>query len=108
MTKRLFTTGPRSATCSDAGSGIVAVADPDDWDDTGPVCSWSVRLDPVSPLVAVPAGTSKLYLVRLPLSAGSAAEVLLTATFDTGAPVQLLQYRATPLATKRRSGCGEN
>ncbi|WP_051814146.1 phosphocholine-specific phospholipase C [Kitasatospora sp. MBT63] len=76
------------------GLGILAVADPDDWDDTG-APSAKGRFDStlVSPAVPVPAGTGTLYLAfdsHYRQEAPQKATV--TAVFDTGAETRLLSY----------------
>lgn len=76
------------------GLGIVAVADPDDWDDHGSPSSRG-RFDSTltSPAVAIPAGTSTLYLgFDSHYRQESPQEAEVTVAFDTGQPVQVLHY----------------
>ncbi|GAA1260876.1 hypothetical protein GCM10009665_58440 [Kitasatospora nipponensis] len=76
------------------GLGIVAVADPDDWDDTG-APSGRGRFDStlVSPAVAIPAGVATLHLgfdSHYRQEAPQKASV--TAVFDNGTETRLLAY----------------
>jgi phosphocholine-specific phospholipase C len=94
MTKRLHSTGGQDRDRFTLGLGILAVADPDDWDDTGnPSALGAFASTLVSPAVQIPSGTSILYLVFDSHYRQEAPQkVVLTATFDTGAPVDLLRY----------------
>ncbi|WP_427889398.1 phosphocholine-specific phospholipase C [Kribbella sp. GL6] len=94
MTKRLHSTGAQDRDKFTLGLGVLAVADPDDWDDTGnPSARGAFDSTLVSPAVQIPSGTSKLYLVFDSHYRQEAPQkVLLTATFDTGASVDLLRY----------------
>lgn len=94
MTKRLHSTGAQDREKFTLGLGVLAVADPDDWDDTGnPSARGAFDSTLVSPAVHVPSGTSNLYLVFDSHYRQEAPQkVLLTATFDTGASVDLLRY----------------
>ncbi|MEV0534878.1 phosphocholine-specific phospholipase C [Kitasatospora sp. NPDC050463] len=76
------------------GLGILAVADPDDWDDTG-APSGKGRFDStlVSPAVQLPAGASTLYLgfdSHYRQEAPQKASV--TAVFDNGTETRLVFY----------------
>ncbi|MET9616017.1 phosphocholine-specific phospholipase C [Kitasatospora indigofera] len=76
------------------GLGVLAVADPDDWDDTG-APSGKGRFDStlVSPAVPIPAGVGTLYLgfdSHYRQEAPQKASV--TAVFDNGTETRLLSY----------------
>ncbi|RGD56553.1 hypothetical protein DR950_00960 [Kitasatospora xanthocidica] len=74
--------------------GVVAVADPDDWDDTGsPSRKGVFDSTLVSPAVAIPAGTDTLHLAfdsHYRQEAPQKASV--TAVFDNGTETRLLAY----------------
>ncbi|MCM2419377.1 phosphocholine-specific phospholipase C [Streptomyces sp. RKAG293] len=94
MTKRFWSTGGQDRAGFTRGLGIVAVADPDDWDDTG-APSAKGRFDSTlaSPAVAVPAGATTLHLgfdSHYRQEAPQTATV--TAVFDTGEERTLLTY----------------
>ncbi|MEV6104955.1 phosphocholine-specific phospholipase C [Streptomyces sp. NPDC051940] len=94
MTKRLWSTGGQNRSDFTRGLGVLAVADPDDWDDKGGPASRG-RFDStlVSPAVAVPSGTQRLHLgfdSHYRQEAPQKASV--TAVFDTGEEVRLLSY----------------
>jgi len=76
------------------GLGVLAVADPDDWDDTGsPSARGRFDSTLVSPAVPLPAGTTSLYLAfdsHYRQEAPQKAAV--TAVFDTGEEARLLFY----------------
>ncbi|MEW2293033.1 phosphocholine-specific phospholipase C [Streptomyces sp. NPDC006743] len=74
--------------------GVVAVADPDDWDDTGsPSARGRFDSTLTSPPVPVPSGTATLYLgFDSHYRQESPQEAEVTVEFDTGAPVRLLHY----------------
>ncbi|WP_406260256.1 phosphocholine-specific phospholipase C [Actinacidiphila glaucinigra] len=87
--------------------GVVAVADPDDWDDTGSP-SGRGRFDSTlsTPAVAIPSGTSTLHLgFDSHYRQESPQEAEVTVTFDTGAPVRLLHYSS---ATSGNTNLGED
>ncbi|WP_052592511.1 phosphocholine-specific phospholipase C [Luteipulveratus mongoliensis] len=94
MTKRMFGTGGQDRASFSRGLGILAVADPDDWDDTGnPSAKGAFDSTLISPAVPVPAGATKLYLVVDSHYRQEAPQkATLTATFDAGAPVQVVSY----------------
>ncbi|MET9400469.1 phosphocholine-specific phospholipase C [Kitasatospora sp. NPDC002965] len=76
------------------GLGILAVADPDDWDDTGsPSRKGVFDSTLVSPAVPVPAGTTTLHLAfdsHYRQEAPQKAAV--SAVFDDGSEVRLVHY----------------
>ncbi|MFF4815117.1 alkaline phosphatase family protein [Kitasatospora sp. NPDC001309] len=76
--------------------GVVAVADPDDWDDTGsPSRKGAFDSTLVSPAVPVPAGTATLHLAfdsHYRQEAPQKAAV--TAVFDNGTETRLVFYSA--------------
>ncbi len=76
------------------GLGILAVADPDDWDDTGAPSKKGVFDSTlVSPAVPVPAGATTLYLgfdSHYRQEAPQKASV--TAVFDNGTETRLVHY----------------
>ncbi|WSM88544.1 NEW3 domain-containing protein [Actinacidiphila glaucinigra] len=87
--------------------GVVAVADPDDWDDTGSP-SGRGRFDSTlsTPAVTIPSGTSTLHLgFDSHYRQESPQEAEVTVTFDTGAPVRLLHYSS---ATSGNTNLGED
>ncbi|MDX3098347.1 NEW3 domain-containing protein [Streptomyces sp. ME19-03-3] len=87
--------------------GVVAVADPDDWDDTGSP-SGRGRFDSTlsSPAVAIPSGTSTLHLAfDSHYRQESPQEAEVTVTFDTGDPVRLLHYSS---ATSGNTNLGQD
>ncbi len=74
--------------------GVVAVADPDDWDDTG-APSGRGRFDSTltTPAVPLPEGTATLHLgFDSHYRQESPQEAEVTVTFDTGETVRLLHY----------------
>ncbi|MCF4135750.1 NEW3 domain-containing protein [Streptomyces sp. Tue 6430] len=76
------------------GLGIVAVADPDDWDDTGNPASRG-RFDSTltSPAVAIPPGTSTLRLgFDSHYRQESPQEAEVTVEFDSGPATRVLHY----------------
>src|SRR5882724_11439260 len=77
MTTRMFNTEEQDRQNFTLGLGILAIADPDDWDDTGsPSSRGTFDSTLVSPAVPIPAGTSKLYLVFGRLEAIAAGAVV--------------------------------
>lgn len=90
--------------------GVVAVADPDDWDDTGsPSAKGRFDSTLVSPAVTVPAGTSKLYVAfdsHYRQEAPQKAAV--TAVFDTGEETRLLFYSADATGNDNAGHDAEN
>ncbi|MEV7415412.1 phosphocholine-specific phospholipase C [Streptomyces sp. NPDC089919] len=74
--------------------GIVAVADPDDWDDTGaPSGRGSFDSTLVTPAVSIPAGTPALHLAfDSHYRQESPQEAEVTVTFDTGATSRVVTY----------------
>ncbi|WP_406194012.1 phospholipase C, phosphocholine-specific [Kitasatospora sp. NBC_01560] len=76
------------------GLGVLAVADPDDWDDTGaPSAKGKFDSTLVSPAVQLPAGATTLYLgfdSHYRQEAPQKASV--TAVFDNGTETRLLAY----------------
>lgn len=89
------------------GLGVVAVADPDDWDDTGSPSARG-RFDSTlgSPAVAIPSGTSTLHLAfDSHYKQESPQEAEVTVTFDTGEPVRLLHYSS---ATSGNTNLGQD
>ncbi|GAA3000226.1 hypothetical protein GCM10020229_10580 [Kitasatospora albolonga] len=76
------------------GLGVLAVADPDDWDDTG-APSGKGKFDStlVSPAVAIPAGVGSLYLgFDSHYRQEAPQKAAVTAVFDTGQEVRLVHY----------------
>lgn len=97
MTKRMFAQGGQDRDLFSRGLGILAVADPDDWDDLDGAAGRG-RFDStlVSPAVAIPAGTTKLHLAFDSHYRQEAPQkASLTATFDAGEPLRLLYYSDT-------------
>ncbi|MFF1256777.1 MULTISPECIES: phosphocholine-specific phospholipase C [unclassified Streptomyces] len=90
--------------------GVVAVADPDDWDDTGsPSSKGTFDSTLVSPAVPVPPGTSKLYVAfdsHYRQEAPQKAAV--TALFDTGEETRLLHYSADATGNDNAGHDAEN
>lgn len=78
------------------GLGVLAVADPDDWDDTGsPSRKGVFDSTLVSPAVRLPAGADTLYLAfdsHYRQEAPQKASV--TAVFDNGTETRLVFYSA--------------
>lgn len=78
------------------GTGVIAVADPDEWDDKGSPASKG-RFDSslIGPAVPLPAGTRVVKVAfdnHYLQYAGQTAQVL--ASFDGAAPVEVLRYGA--------------
>ncbi|MFB7511294.1 hypothetical protein [Streptomyces broussonetiae] len=93
-TKRLWQTGGQDRADFDRALGVVAVADPDDWDDTGSPSSKG-RFDSslVSPAVELPAGATRSYVsFDSHYRQEAPQEAELTAAFDDGTTVRLLHY----------------
>ncbi|WP_073808540.1 phosphocholine-specific phospholipase C [Kitasatospora sp. CB01950] len=92
------------------GLGILAVADPDDWDDTGsPSAKGKFDSTLVSPAVPVPAGTTTLHLAfdsHYRQEAPQKATV--TAVFDTGAETRLLTYSSDATGNDNAGKDAEN
>jgi len=110
MTKRMFNTEGQDRQNFALGLGILAIADPDDWDDTGsPSSKGKFDSTLISPAVPIPAGTSKLYLVfdshYLQYAVQTAA---VTATFDVGDPVPVLLYSADATGNDNAGGDAQN
>ncbi|WP_431961517.1 phosphocholine-specific phospholipase C [Actinacidiphila sp. bgisy160] len=87
--------------------GVVAVADPDDWDDTGSP-SGRGRFDSTltTPAVTIPSGTSTLHLgFDSHYRQESPQEAEVTVAFDTGDPVRLLHYSS---ATSGNTNLGQD
>ncbi|MFD8593435.1 phosphocholine-specific phospholipase C [Kitasatospora sp. NPDC059646] len=76
------------------GLGILAVADPDDWDDTGsPSAKGRFDSTLVSPAVPVPAGATTLHLgFDSHYRQEAPQKATVTAVFDTGLRTRLLAY----------------
>ncbi|WP_051653685.1 phospholipase domain-containing protein [Kitasatospora cheerisanensis] len=76
------------------GLGVLAVADPDDWDDTGsPSAKGKFDSTLVSPAVPIPAGTSTLHLgFDSHYRQEAPQKATVTAVFDTGEKTRLLSY----------------
>ncbi|WP_424215935.1 phosphocholine-specific phospholipase C (plasmid) [Streptomyces sp. BI20] len=74
--------------------GVVAVADPDDWDDTGaPSARGKFDSTLTSPAVAIPAGTATLHLgFDSHYRQESPQEAEVSVVFDTGAAVRVVSY----------------
>jgi hypothetical protein len=94
MTKRMVAQGGQDRDLFTRGLGILAIADPDDWDDLDGAAGRG-RFDStlVSPAVPIPSGTAKLHLAfdsHYRQEAPQKATV--TATFDAGEPLRLLYY----------------
>ncbi|MFI1979346.1 phosphocholine-specific phospholipase C [Streptomyces wedmorensis] len=87
--------------------GVVAVADPDDWDDTG-APSGHGRFDSTltTPAVAIPAGTAVLHLgFDSHYRQESPQEAEVTVEFDTGQKVHVLRYSS---ATSGNTNLGKD
>lgn len=93
-TKRAWSLGGQDRGNFSRALGIVAVADPDDWDDTGsPSSKGKFDSTLVSPAVTVPSGTRKLYVsFDSHYRQEAPQKASLTAVFDTGEEVRLLSY----------------
>ncbi|MGW2016927.1 phosphocholine-specific phospholipase C [Streptomyces sp. NPDC001927] len=93
-TRRAWSGGAQNRPNFTRGLGVVAVADPDDWDDTGaPAAKGRFDSTLVSPAVPVPAGTTTLRLdfdSHYRQEGNQKAEV--RAVFDTGQEQILLSY----------------
>ncbi|WP_327250500.1 phosphocholine-specific phospholipase C [Streptomyces sp. NBC_01244] len=78
----------------DRALGIVAVADPDDWDDTGsPSGRGTFDSTLTTPAVAIPAGTGTLHLgFDSHYRQESPQEAEVTVEFDTGVTSRVLHY----------------
>ncbi|MFC9492306.1 NEW3 domain-containing protein, partial [Streptomyces hydrogenans] len=78
--------------------GVVAVADPDDWDDTGsPSSRGTFDSTLTTPAVEIPAGTPTLYLgFDSHYRQESPQEAEVTVVFDTGATSRVLHYSSAP------------
>ncbi|MGW3661386.1 phosphocholine-specific phospholipase C [Streptomyces sp. NPDC005151] len=90
--------------------GVVAVADPDDWDDTGSP-SGRGRFDSTltTPAVTIPSGTSTLHLgFDSHYRQESPQEAEVTIEFDTGAKVQLLHYSSATSGNTNQGKDQEN
>ncbi|MFE7712975.1 phosphocholine-specific phospholipase C [Streptomyces sp. NPDC057486] len=90
--------------------GVVAVADPDDWDDTGSP-SGRGRFDSTltAPAVAIPSGTSTLHLgFDSHYRQESPQEAEVTVQFDTGDKVQLLHYSSATSGNTNKGQDQEN
>ncbi|SEO34848.1 hypothetical protein SAMN05216267_10245 [Actinacidiphila rubida] len=101
MTKRFWTASDSQDRANfTRGLGIVAVADPDDWDDTGsPSKKGTFDSTLVGPAVAIPAGASRLYLgFDSHYRQESPQQASVTAEFDTGETVTLLTYSGSASA----------
>ncbi|WP_282203644.1 phosphocholine-specific phospholipase C [Kitasatospora fiedleri] len=92
------------------GLGVLAVADPDDWDDTGsPSAKGRFDSTLVSPAVPVPPGTDSLYLAfdsHYRQEAPQKASV--TAVFDTGEEARLLFYSSDATGNDNAGQDAEN
>ncbi|TDD50280.1 phospholipase C, phosphocholine-specific [Kribbella antibiotica] len=110
MTKRMHSTGGQDRDLFKLGLGVLAVADPDDWDDLdGASGRGAYDSTLVSPAVTLSAGTAKLYLVFDSHYRQEAPQkVAVTATFDTGAPVELLRYSSDATGNDNAGGDVEN
>ncbi|MFF0387156.1 phosphocholine-specific phospholipase C [Kitasatospora sp. NPDC004615] len=92
------------------GLGILAVADPDDWDDTGsPSAKGKFDSTLVSPAVPIPADAGTLHLAfdsHYRQEAPQKASV--TAVFDTGAETRLLSYSSDATGNDNAGKDAEN
>ncbi|MEV3855404.1 phosphocholine-specific phospholipase C [Streptomyces sp. NPDC050095] len=95
-TKRAWAPAGQDRGSFDRALGVIAVADPDDWDDTGsPSAKGKFDSTLISPSVAVPSSARKLYVSfdsHYRQEAPQKASV--SAAFDTGEEVTLLSYSA--------------
>ncbi|MFF0966033.1 phosphocholine-specific phospholipase C [Streptomyces sp. NPDC003703] len=94
LSKQFWFPGGQDRPAFSRSLGVVAVADPDDWDDTGSP-SGRGRFDSTltSPAVALPAGTATLHLgFDSHYRQESPQEAEVTVEFDSGEKVQLLHY----------------
>ncbi|MFD3454519.1 phosphocholine-specific phospholipase C [Streptomyces sp. NPDC058691] len=92
------------------GLGIVAVADPDDWDDTGSP-SGRGRFDSTltTPAVAIPAGTPTLHLgFDTHYRQESPQEAEVTVEFDTGQKSRVLYYSSATSGNTNRGQDQQN
>ncbi|WP_432135254.1 MULTISPECIES: phosphocholine-specific phospholipase C [unclassified Streptomyces] len=92
------------------GLGVVAVADPDDWDDTGGP-SGRGRFDSTlsSPSVDIPPGTSTLHLsFDSHYRQESPQEAEVTVDFDSGDTVRLLHYSSAASGNSNHGRDQEN
>ncbi|MFJ5841760.1 phosphocholine-specific phospholipase C [Streptomyces shenzhenensis] len=107
LSKQFWFPGGQDRPNFSRGLGVVAVADPDDWDDTGSP-SGRGRFDSTltTPAVAVPSGTSTLHLgFDSHYRQESPQEAEVTVVFDTGEPVRLLHYSS---ATSGNTNLGQD
>ncbi|WP_158692857.1 phosphocholine-specific phospholipase C [Streptomyces roseochromogenus] len=109
-TKRLWQTGGQDRADFSRALGVIAVADPDDWDDTGSPSSKG-RFDSslVSPAVKLPDGATRLYVTfdsHYRQEAPQEAE--LTAAFDDGTTVRLLHYSSATTGNDNLGKDAEN
>ncbi|MGW5355811.1 phosphocholine-specific phospholipase C [Streptomyces sp. NPDC004031] len=109
-TKRLWQTGGQDRANFSRALGVVAVADPDDWDDTGsPSAKGRFDSSLVSPAVALPAGATRLYVsFDSHYRQEAPQEAELTAAFDDGTTVRLLHYAAAATGTDNLGQDAEN
>ncbi|MEU6663768.1 phosphocholine-specific phospholipase C [Streptomyces sp. NPDC046821] len=109
-TKRAWSTGAQDRGNFTRGLGIVAVADPDDWDDTGSPSSKG-KFDSTlsSPEVAIPANTSKLYVAFDSHYRQEAPQkAMASAVFDTGEETRLLFYSSDATGNDNAGHDAEN
>ncbi|MEU8025690.1 phosphocholine-specific phospholipase C [Micromonospora haikouensis] len=90
--------------------GVVAVADPDDWDDTGsPAGQGQFDSTLTSPAVAIPSGASTLHLgFDSHYRQESPQEAEVTVQFDTGAKVKVLHYSSATSGNTNQGQDQEN
>ncbi|NRQ36369.1 DUF756 domain-containing protein [Nonomuraea sp. NN258] len=110
MTKRMWATGGQERGDFTRGLGILAVADPDDWDDKG-APSGRGRFDStlISPAVPVPAGTGVLHLgFDSHYRQENPQRATVTAVFDTGEERVLLTYDGSATGSDNKGADAKN
>ncbi|GAA2703921.1 alkaline phosphatase family protein [Micromonospora olivasterospora] len=109
-TKQFWFPGGQNRPNFSRSLGVVAVADPDDWDDTGGP-SGRGRFDSTltTPAVAIPSGTATLHLgFDSHYRQESPQEAEVTVQFDTGDKVQLLHYSSATSGNTNQGRDQEN
>ncbi|MDX3070862.1 NEW3 domain-containing protein [Streptomyces sp. MI02-7b] len=110
LSKQFWFPAAQDRTNFTRGLGIVAVADPDDWDDTGSP-SGRGRFDSTltTPAVAIPAGTSTLHLgFDSHYRQESPQEAEVTVEFDTGQKSRVLYYSSATSGNTNRGQDQQN
>ncbi|MEV4058749.1 phosphocholine-specific phospholipase C [Nonomuraea dietziae] len=110
MTKRMWATGGQERADFSRGLGVLAVADPDDWDDKGSPSSKG-RFDStlVSPPVPIPSGATTLHLgFESHYRQESPQQASVTAVFSTGEERRLLLYGSAASGTDNAGADAKN